>query len=45
MIHGLAAAYGSALIICIMVSFAFYAVKNVHHLYLTSQQQKTKISW
>ncbi len=35
MIHRLAAAHGPGLVICIMVSFAFYAVKNVHHLYIT----------
>lgn len=40
MIHWLTTANGPSLIICIMVSFAFYAVKNVHHLYLTSQQYK-----
>ena len=33
MIHGLTAANGPCLIVRVVISFAFYAVKNMHHLY------------
>jgi|MucameStandDraft_1065616.scaffolds.fasta_scaffold08286_4 hypothetical protein len=33
MIHGLAAANGPCLIVRVVISFAFYAVKNMHHLF------------
>lgn len=36
MVHVLTAAYGAALVVGIVVAFAFYTVKNVHHLYITS---------
>lgn len=40
MVHLLTAAYGAALVVGIVVAFAFYAVKNMHHLYITSQLYK-----